>query len=138
MFFNTYNTTPMLSFFTDSNVFGKQVDSLLNSASKVFNSGYLNKLTSAIDFNEETNTLQVNLAGFSKEEISIEVAEKTLSIKANSTRENFKKTSEVSYYLGDVFSGEDIDASFQNGLLTLGLKVANPQDNSPNKISIKG
>jgi HSP20 family molecular chaperone IbpA len=138
MFFNTYNTTPMFPFFTDSGVLAKQVDTLLNSASKVFNSGYLNKLTNALEFDDVKNSLQVNLAGFSKEEISVSIDEKTLFIKANSTRENFKKSAEFSYYLGDVYSSEDVEAEFQNGLLTLQLKPADFKTLPPKTISIKG
>jgi HSP20 family molecular chaperone IbpA len=92
--------------------FGKKVDSNIDKA--IVNLNY----TSKIKDNGDYYSIKVDLPGFEKEEISIDIVENTLNLKAMNVAEG--KKSLVFYIPKDINQGA-ITSSLKNGQLTIVL-----------------
>ena len=93
------------------------------------------------DFN-----IQMALAGFSKEDIEVEVASNVLTVR--SVKENIDQTDEWTLHRGISYRkfnrkftlADDIvvnDAKLENGLLTISLEQVIPEEKKPKLIEIK-
>ena len=89
----------------------------------------------------DTAKLSINVPGFSKEDIKVEVTNGNLVVTAEKNIENnsedaernfirreryFGKTSR-SFYVGDDVKADDIKASYKNGVLELLVKIKEPE-----------
>ena len=96
--------------------------------------------------NEESYTIDVDLPGFSKENIKIDVEDGYLNIHAsmNSTnneeesgkyirRERFVGECSRSFYVGENVESEDVKATFKNGILTLEVPKVDVEKKLPEK-----
>lgn len=96
--------------------------------------------------NEKNYIIDVDLPGFSKEDIKIDVEDGYLNINAsmNSThneeengrfirRERFVGECSRSFYIGEDIESDDIKASFKNGILTLEVPKVEIEKKLPEK-----
>ena len=95
---------------------------------------------------EDQYILEVDLPGYKKEDIKIDVTEGYLTINAKTDheekkeekgnyvrRERFTGECTRSFYVGEDVKTNEIKASFKNGILLLEVPKANPDDNLPEK-----
>ena len=81
--------------------------------------------------NENDYTIEVDLPGYSKDDIQITVDDGYLTVSANTSKEDADTSSKYvkreryygecsrSFYVGNVVETEDVRASFRNGILKL-------------------
>ena len=94
---------------------------------------------------DNTYTIEMALAGFSKEDIEVEVAQGVLTIKStkeNDTEDEFTLHRGISYrkFNRKFTLADDIivnDAKLENGLLTINLEQIIPEEKKPKLIEIK-
>lgn len=90
--------------------------------------------------------LEVDLPGYKKEDIKIDVTEGYLTINAKTDheekkeekgnyvrRERFTGECTRSFYVGEDVKTNEIKASFKNGILILEVPKVNPEDSLPEK-----
>ncbi len=90
--------------------------------------------------------LDIDLPGYSKEDIKISVDDGylTVSAKKEESKEESEKGSYIkkerysgecqrSFYIGDNIEAEDVKASFKNGILTLDIPKKEDQEKLPEK-----
>ena len=94
---------------------------------------------------EKSYLLEVDLPGYSKDDIKIDVTDGYLTInaKVNNEEKEEKKnyvrrerfTGEVtrSFYVGEDIKVDEIKASFKNGILNLEVPKVNPEEKLPEK-----
>ena len=103
---------------------------------------------------ENGYAVDMNLPGFSKEDIKAELKDGYLTIKAETNQNNDEKDEDGKYirrerytgscsrsfYVGDAVTQEDIHATFKDGVLTLDIpkKEAIPQKEETKYIAIEG
>ena len=99
------------------------------------------------DIREDENSylLEVDLPGYSKEDIKIDVTDGYLTINAKVNkeekdeeknyvrRERFTGEATRSFYVGEDIKVDEIKASFKNGILTLEVPKVNPEEKLPEK-----
>ena len=99
------------------------------------------------DIQEDENKylLEVDLPGYNKEDIKIDVTDGYLTINAKITREDnneeknyvrrerFTGEATRSFYVGEDIKEDEIKASFKNGILTLEVPKVNPEEKLPEK-----
>ena len=99
------------------------------------------------DIREDENSylLEVDLPGYNKEDIKIDVTDGYLTINAKMTkeenddnknyvrRERFSGEATRSFYVGEDIKIDEIKASFKNGILSLEVPKANPEEKLPEK-----
>ena len=99
------------------------------------------------DIQEDENKylLEVDLPGYNKEDIKIDVTDGYLTINAKITkedndedknyvrRERFTGEATRSFYVGEDIKEDEIKASFKNGILTLEVPKVNPEEKLPEK-----
>lgn len=90
--------------------------------------------------NDEGAVIEVPLAGYKKENISLSVEDKILKLKVGSNSDIEKpdtkyshkgisrRTLSLSWNLADAFQEEAISTSFENGLLTISLKKSEKKE----------
>ena len=95
--------------------------------------------------NENSYIIDVDLPGFDKENIKIDVTDGYLNINASVNneekedkdnylrKERFSGECSRSFYIGDDIKVEDIKANFRNGILSLTVPKVNPEDEAPEK-----
>ena len=99
------------------------------------------------DFKEKDGKceLDLHLAGFSKDDIKIELNDGYLHVSAEkkeeekdeySHRESFSSTSR-SFYVGKDFTEEDFNAKFENGVLNISFDRKEPKQIEAKTINIK-
>ena len=94
---------------------------------------------------DHTYTIEMALAGFSKEDIEVEVAQGVLTIKStkeNDAEDEFTLHRGISYrkFNRKFTLADDIvvnDAKLENGLLTINLEQIIPEEKKPKLIEIK-
>ena len=94
---------------------------------------------------DNTYTIEMALAGFSKEDIEVEVAQGVLTIKStkeNDTEDEFTLHRGISYrkFNRKFTLADDIvvnDAKLENGLLTITLEQIVPEEKKPKLIEIQ-
>jgi len=95
---------------------------------------------------EKGYLLEVDLPGYKKEDIKIDVTDGYLTIHAKTTdeindeekgkyvrRERFMGECTRSFYVGDDVKEDEIKASFKNGILKLEVPKINPEDKKEEK-----
>lgn len=96
---------------------------------------------------DNSYVIDIDLPGFSKEDIKIDVTDGYLTINAkmsSSNKENDKKEKYVrreryfgecsrSFYVGEDIESDDIKASFKNGILSLEIPKVDEQKKLPEK-----
>lgn len=95
---------------------------------------------------EKGYLLEVDLPGYKKEDIKIDVTDGYLTIHAKTTdekneeekgkyvrRERFMGECTRSFYVGDDVKDEEIKASFKNGILKLEVPKINPDEKKTDK-----
>lgn len=100
--------------------------------------------------NDNEYEFKIDLPGFDKENIQIEIDNGQLIIHAKKERINEEKTTEKfikqeryygefkrSFYVGDDFESDDVTASFNNGVLTLIVPKKENNKESKKYIEIK-
>ena len=106
----------------------------------------LNLMKTDIRETENSYVLDVDLPGYNKEDIKIDVTDGYLTINAKTNKEvnednkhNYVRrerfTGEVSrsFYVGEEVENDKIKASFKNGILTLEVPKVDPEKKSPEK-----
>ncbi|MGN1295666.1 MAG: Hsp20/alpha crystallin family protein [Bacilli bacterium] len=101
--------------------------------------------------NEHDFQLFVDLPGFKKEDLSIDLTDGYITISAKKTieeeekdkyirKERFYGTISRSFYVGELIKKEDIKARFDNGVLTLTIPKIEPKEEKEdsNYIAIEG
>ena len=110
-----------------------------------------NLMKTDIRENDNEYIIDIDLPGFSKENINLSLDNGYLNIKANCEnnnddtndkyirKERFYGECSRSFYVGDDIKEEDINAEFKNGILKINIpkKEINKQLNEPKKIEIK-
>ena len=98
-----------------------------------------------IQEDEHSYTLDIDLPGYNKEDIKIDVTNGYLTISAKTNRENkdeknnyvrrerFIAECSRSFYVGEDVKVDEIKASFKNGILNLIVPKVDPEDESPEK-----
>ena len=98
--------------------------------------------------------LDIDLPGFKKEDIHLELADGNLNIQAVKNIEKDEKNEDGklirqeryagsmarSFYVGDEITEEDVHAKFENGVLSLSIPKKQPEEQIPEKkvIAIEG
>ena len=90
--------------------------------------------------------IDIDLPGYEKENIKIEIEDGYLTVHASSTRKNEEKEEgkfvrreryegacSRSFYIGDEVKEEDIKASFKNGILKIEIPKKDQKKDLPNK-----
>ena len=101
--------------------------------------------------NEHDFEVFVDLPGFKKENIKLDLTDGYITINANKTleeedkkkyirKERFYGSVSRSFYVGDSIKKEDIKAKFDNGVLTLSIPKVEPEEEKEqnNYIAIEG
>lgn len=100
------------------------------------------------DIREDENgyTLEIDLPGYKKEDIKIDVTDGYLTIHAKTSdevneekkgkyvrRERFMGEATRSFYVGDDVKEDEIKASFKNGILNLNVPKVSPEEKESEK-----
>ena len=100
------------------------------------------------DIKETDNSyvLDIDLPGYNKEDIKVDVTDGYLTINAKTSKENKDEekgkfvrrerfTGEVSrsFYVGEDIKEDEIKASFKNGILNLEVPKVSPEEKKPEK-----
>lgn len=111
-----------------------------------------NMMRTDIRENDNSYIIDVDLPGYSKENIKVDVTDGYLNISAkmNSNEDDSKKGKYVrreryygecsrSFYIGDDIKTDDVKASFKNGILSLNIpkKTEEEKESEKNYISIE-
>ncbi len=104
-----------------------------------------NLMKTDIREDDKSYLLEVDLPGYSKDDIKIDITDGYLTINAKVEKEDKDEsktyvrrerfTGEVSrsFYVGDDIKEEDVKASFKNGILTLDIPKKEDQEKLPEK-----
>ena len=105
-----------------------------------------NLMKTDIKETEDSYILDIDLPGYKKEDIQVELNDGYLSIHAHTSnevkdekkgkfvrRERFMGECSRSFYVGDDIKEDEIKASFKNGILNLEVPKVNPEDGQPEK-----
>mgnify|MGYP002852187490 CR=1 FL=1 len=94
---------------------------------------------------EDNYLLDIDLPGYNKEDIKIDVTDGYLTINASMNqeknedsgnyvrRERFCGEVNRSFYVGEDIHEDQIKASFKNGILSLDIPKVHPEENKPEK-----
>ena len=87
---------------------------------------------------EDTYELDIDLPGFKKDEVNLELKDGYLTIQAAKGQERYAGACSRSFYVGEHVEPEDIRAKFENGILQISLpKAAKKQLPKSNVIAIE-
>ena len=98
--------------------------------------------------NEKNYEFDIDMPGFKKEEISIDINDGYLTVKAKKEENKEKNSNEGylrrerfysasrSYFVGDKIKEEDIKAKYDNGVLSITVPKEEPKKLSEHKITI--
>ena len=105
-----------------------------------------NLMKTDIKETEDSYILDIDLPGYKKEDIQVELNEGYLSIHAKTSnevkdekkgkyvrRERFMGECSRSFYVGDDVKEDEIKASFKNGILNLEVPKVNPEEKKSDK-----
>ena len=130
--YNNNNNNCLSNRRNDSYLFDPFFDDFFGFRPK-FDRDFANLMKTDVEETEKNYCVSVELPGFKKEEVSLELKEGYLTVSANHSdedKENDKKKKYIrrersysscqrTFYLGDNVTEEDIDASFENGVLKI-------------------
>ena len=137
-------------------VFGEKLfDDMFNDAfhknPSVFSTGAKNLMKTDVRELENTYELDIDLPGFKKEEVNIELDKGYLTISATRTadndeqdkkgqyirRERYSGQCSRSFYIGENIEPKDVIAKFENGILQIAFpKAPQPKQPENKRISI--
>ncbi|MCR4694776.1 MAG: Hsp20/alpha crystallin family protein [Pseudobutyrivibrio sp.] len=118
-----------------------------------YDSNFTKMMTTDVKETDKGFEVDMNLPGFSKEDIKVELDQGYLTINANTSdskdekedgkyirRERYTGSCSRSFYVGEDITQDDIHATFKDGVLSLDIpkKEAIPQKEEPKYISIEG
>ena len=119
-----------------------------------FNNDFARMMSTDVKETETGYEVDMNLPGFSKEDIKAELKDGYLTIKAETNtnsdekddngnyirRERYTGSCSRSFYVGDQLTQEDIHAAFKDGVLSLNIpkKEAIPEKEETKYIAIEG
>lgn len=105
-----------------------------------------NLMKTDIKETENSYVLDIDLPGYKKEDIKVDVTDGYLTINAKTSnetkdekkgkfvrRERFTGECTRSFYVGEDIKEEEIKASFKNGILNLEVPKVKPEENKSNK-----
>ena len=105
-----------------------------------------NLMKTDIKETEDSYILDIDLPGYKKEDIQVELNEGYLSIHAHTSnevkdekkgkfvrRERFMGECSRSFYVGDDIKEDEIKANFKNGILNLEVPKVNPEERKSEK-----
>lgn len=101
---------------------------------------------------DDSYEVSVDLPGFSKDEVSAELKDGYLTIRAEKSldkdekdkkdkyirRERYEGSMSRSFYVGKNITQEDIKASYRHGILTLNIPKKNPEEEKKQFVMIEG
>ena len=118
---------------------------------KLYGDKAKNLMKTDVKENDHDFEIFVDLPGFKKEDLKLDLTDGYITISANKTldeedkkkyirKERFYGSVSRSFYVGDSIKKEDIKAKFDNGVLTLSIpKVEPKEEKEPNNyIAIEG
>ena len=118
---------------------------------KLYGDKAKNLMKTDVKENDHDFEIFVDLPGFKKEDLKLDLTDGYITISANKTleeedkkkyirKERFYGSVSRSFYVGDSVKKEDIKAKFDNGVLTLSIpKVEPKEEKEPNNyIAIEG
>lgn len=105
-----------------------------------------NLMKTDIKETENSYILDIDLPGYKKEDIKVDITDGYLTINAKTSheendeekgkfvrRERFMGECSRTFYVGEDIKQEEIKASFKNGILNLEVPKVNPEDSKPEK-----
>ena len=105
-----------------------------------------NLMKTDIKETENSYVLDIDLPGYKKEDIKVEITDGYLTINAKTSheendeekgkyvrRETFMGECSRTFYVGEDVKEEEIKASFKNGILNLEVPKENPEEKKPEK-----
>ena len=118
---------------------------------KLYGDKAKNLMKTDVKENEHDFEIFVDLPGFKKEDLKLDLTDGYITISANKTldeedkkkyirKERFYGSVSRSFYVGDSIKKEDIKAKFDNGVLTLSFPKVEPKEEKEqnNYIAIEG
>ena len=118
---------------------------------KLYGDKAKNLMKTDVKENEHDFEIFVDLPGFKKEDLKLDLTDGYITISANKTleeedkkkyirKERFYGSVSRSFYVGDSIKKEDIKAKFDNGVLTLSIPKVEPEEEKEqnNYIAIAG
>ena len=118
---------------------------------KLYGDKAKNLMKTDVKENEHDFEIFVDLPGFKKEDLKLDLTDGYITISANKTleeedkkkyirKERFYGSVSRSFYVGDSIKKEDIKAKFDNGVLTLSIPKVEPKEEKDqnNYIAIEG
>ena len=118
---------------------------------KLYGDKAKNLMKTDVKENEHDFEIFVDLPGFKKEDLKLDLTDGYITISANKTleeedkkkyirKERFYGSVSRSFYVGDSVKKEDIKAKFDNGVLTLSIPKVEPKEEKEqnNYIAIEG
>ena len=118
---------------------------------KLYGDKAKNLMKTDVKENEHDFEIFVDLPGFKKEDLKLDLTDGYITISANKTldeedkkkyirKERFYGSVSRSFYVGDSVKKEDIKAKFDNGVLTLSFPKVEPKEEKEpiNYIAIEG
>ena len=121
------------------------------SENKLYGDKAKNLMKIDVKENDHDFEIFVDLPGFKKEDLKLDLTDGYITISANKTleeedkkkyirKERFYGSVSRSFYVGDSIKKEDIKAKFDNGVLTLSIPKVEPKEEKEqnNYIAIEG
>ena len=116
-----------------------------------YNSEMSNIMKTDVEETDEKYLISMELAGFKKEDVSVELKNGYLTVSATHSEEDKEADKKKKYvrrersftscrrtfYVGDKITDSDIDASFENGVLSIGVTKVPDKIPENKKILIK-
>ncbi len=117
---------------------------------KVFRRNECDLMKTDITENEKGFNIHIDLPGFKKEEINAELKDGYLTVSTSRNEENVSDKSNKyilrerytsncsrSFYVGENITEDDIQASFENGILSVSVPKKEPQEEPKKLINIQ-
>lgn len=127
---------------------------LKKARKKLYGHHASNMMKTDVKDHDDHYDVDVDLPGFTKDEISVELSDGYLTVSAEKTldesagdgnadnyirKERFSGSMSRSFYVGDDMKQEDIHAKYENGVLSLEVPKINPKQEEEKKyIAIEG
>jgi len=120
------------------NRFLGNLDELLNQTLRSFGPSPATRVPGAYRYEEKVQyRLRIELPGFHREEISLSLEKRELSITAKSERvETFLEDFSLTYTLPEDVDPDGIEAKLENGVLDFTFKKLTPENSGLRKIEI--
>lgn len=138
----------LFDYFTQDPWFSWGGNDLKNAEKKLYGHHAKNVMNTDIKESDTEYEMTIDLPGFKKEDISVELENGYLTINASKElneegkyirRERYSGSCSRSFYVGDALAVEDIKANFTHGLLNLTIPKKEKKEIEANKfVAIEG